>query len=492
MHSSIKRKGLMVFFAGLAILGFMAIDMSFAQLNSWVPTGSMSSARRDHTATLLLNGKVLIIAGTADKSGVGQPAELYDPASGLFESAGTTLFWHSQGSTATLLEDGRVLIVGGWNAQTFAEIYDPVTGLFTATGTLGYPHCYHSATRLPDGRVLIAGGHSQGPPNYCPITENICEIFDPSLGTFMRVCDLNLARAGHTATLLDDGRVLLTGGTYTFPDNPCHGDARNTAELYDPASGTFSLIPMQVGRYGHTATKLMNGKILIVGGPLYADPSNLPYADIFDPGTNTFSPTGPMNIIHMTHTATLLLNGQVLIAGGFSAAGPITRNIAEIYDPLSGQFSLTGNMTQPRQEHTATLLMDGRVLVAGGASGQDVYHYATAELYLAPSTPEDAIDQITEEIPPLPGSSEISLTIQLDEAMGKLQDARTFLKAGNLQLAKLRYCQSIEKVGVFIYNVQQKVPELIAPETGQKLIADAEILIDLIEKEMENAGLTPC
>ena len=480
----------MVFFAGLVILGFMAIDTGFTQLNSWVPTGSMSTARYGHTATILLNGKVLIIGGYASSGGT-QTAELYDPASGLFESVGMTLFQHGGLCTATLLLDGRVLIAGGGTAQMSAEIYNPATGSFTETGQMSYRHYGHTATRLLDGRVLIAGGSRSGDDTGgCPITQQFCEIFNPASETFAPANPLNQDRSSHTATLLDDGHILITGGGHSILEAPCTGAPWNSAELYNPDSGIFTLMPenMQYARVGHTATKLANGKVLIIGGHIYAS-----YAELYDPESATFSPTGLVNVCRTDHTATLLLNGQILIAGGrfWEDSTELITNSAEIYDPTNGLFTLTGNMTGPRRMHSAALLPNGRVLVVGGIA-IPFYALTTAELYLAPSTPEDLVEQITSEITTLPGSSEISLTIQLDTAMSKLQEARTFLKAGNLQLAKLRYCQSIGKVRDFIWNVQQKVPALISPETGQMLIAQTEALIDLIEKEMEDAGLTPC
>jgi hypothetical protein len=316
-------------------------------------TGGMAEARRDHTATLLTNGKVLIVGWFTQK------AELYNPATGTFTyTAGETMFSHGQGASASRLQDGRVLIVGGNAAQTSAEIYDPANEMFTATGSLNNVHCYHTATLLPSGKVLIAAGQD----NTGPQTHKIAELYDPAGGTFTLTGSLNVDRSGHTATLLSNGKVLIAGGGQTT--TPGSAIMLDSAELYDPATGSFSLTGnLTKVRDGHTATLLLNGKVLIAGG-------NDKSAELYDPVGGTFSPTAyEMNQRRTSHTATLLPNGHVLLAGGSIAGGPVTTNSTELYEPITGSFSSSSNMTTPRQEHTATLLSDGRVLLAGGYDG---------------------------------------------------------------------------------------------------------------------------
>ena len=171
----------------------------------WTNTGDMSVIRRDHTATLLNNGKVLIVGFVTDS------AELYDPATGIFSSAGNTLFTHGQNHTATRLLDGRVLIAGGMFALTSAEIYDPVTGNFSPAGNLNNPRFAQTATLLPDGRVLIAGGGVNASTGV--ISTTTVEIYDPTTNVFNFTGSLNTGRSGHVATLLPNGRVLVAGGT---------------------------------------------------------------------------------------------------------------------------------------------------------------------------------------------------------------------------------------------------------------------------------------
>ena len=340
---------------------------------TWTPTGSMSVARRDHTATLLTNGKVLIVGWSA-------ASELYDPATGTFSPAGSTLVGHGQHSTATRLTDGRVLIVGGTD-QHIAEIYDPATGTFSLTGSLNEVHSAHTATLLPDGRVLIAAGQD----NAGPQTHAVAELYNPETGNFTVTGSLNDHRSGHTATLLPSGKVLITGGSQTT--TPGFAISLSSAELYDPTTGTFSFTgSMNLPRWGHRATLLPSGKVLVAGVG----------SELYDPGSGTFALTGSMSGPRIAPTASLMPNGQVLIAGGGRdvAGAPNTINSAELYDPASETFTPTASMGDPRQQHTATVLLDGRVLVTGGFSFNPTEgNLSSAELFsLAAPTITVAMD----------------------------------------------------------------------------------------------------
>ena len=319
--------------------------------NHWIASGNLLFARIDHTATLLQNGKVLIVGWDKKES------ELYDPQSDLFMFTGSTIYNHRQGASATLLNDGKVLIVGGVSAQQYAELYDPQTGNFQLTGDLNTVHCYHSATLLADGRVLIAGGQN----NIGPQTHSICEVYDPLSGTFSLTDTLNEHRAGHEAVLLPDGNVLITGGIQTT--TPGLGIYLSACELYAPMSGTFSNIQsLNQPRSGHVATLLKNGKVLITCGAW-----NQRYGEIYDPVNGTWSITRQMTVMRRSsHTASLIYNGKVLLVGGFIDAVTPT---AELYDPITDTFSAVDSMITPRQQHTATLLQDGSVLVTGGSNG---------------------------------------------------------------------------------------------------------------------------
>jgi len=352
----------------------------------FTPTGSMQNARSIYTATLLANGKVLVAGGMrrADPLCFGgiSSAELYDPATDSF-TATTSMAALRYAHTATSLSNGEVLVTGGFGsgvdcedlgepAQRTAELYSPSSGSFRATGSMVTGRGGHTATLLPNGKVLVTGGGDQG-GGQLPFYGNgsiTAELYDPGTGIFASTGIMATARLGHTATLLSNGKILISGGVPTSLSQPTVA-----AEIYDPGTGTFTPTGnMATARAGHTATLLQGGKVLITGG--YTDFTNGEFhasstAEIYDPATGLFSATGPAGVARYAHTATLLPNGMVLVAGG-------TDSSAELYDSFTGSFSSTGGMEIGRWGHTATLLQNGTVLVAGGGYFPVL---ATAELY---------------------------------------------------------------------------------------------------------------
>ena len=235
-------------------------------------------------------------------------------------------------------------------------------GAFTPTGSLSTARSGHTATLLASGKVLVAGG--SGLPSG-PYAFASAELYDPVTGTFTITGSMGTERVGHTATLLPSGRVLIAGG---IGSGKCSAGVCYfaSAELYDPATGTFTATGrMGEGREGHTAILLPSGKVLIAGGttamPLYPVVAS---AELYDPGTGTFTDTGSMGEARAGHTETLLPNGKVLVAGGYSVSS--SWSSAELYDPAAGTFTDTAGMGTWRSSHTATLLPAGKVLIAGG------------------------------------------------------------------------------------------------------------------------------
>ena len=298
-------------------------------------------------------------------SGGGQWQRLQESADGRYDFGLTTLVEPEPGllissqsrgnHTGTLLGDGKVLIAGGHFSQPSAELFDPPSNTLTSTPPMTAARQSHAAVRLNDGRVLVTGGYVNGIPVAT------AEIYDPANGQWSATTGaMTAARSSHAMVTLSGGNVLITGG------NGATGFALNSAELFDPITGTFTaLANMNQFRTEHTATLLNSGKVLIANG--YATGNN---AELYDELAQTFTTvaSGPLTW-RGRHTATLLGNGTVLIAGGTGGNANEALSSAEIYDPnvgATGSFTAAGDMITPRQDHAATLLSDGSVLITGG------------------------------------------------------------------------------------------------------------------------------
>ena len=236
-------------------------------------------------------------------------------------------------------------------------------GSFSLTGEIDPARQYQTATLLPNGRVLVAGGYGSGGVGWLID----CQLYDPQKGEFIETGRLSTRRDAHTATLLPNGKVLVAGGEEV--NDRGFSVLLASAEIYDPSSGLFSLTgSMVTGRELHTATMMSNGKVLIAGGEDVRGYA-VTHAETYDPAISAFVSTGSMGVGRYGHTATALPGGDVLIAGGerIDEDGfDIALGSAEIYNPATGRFHPTGSMRVARKHHTATLLRDGQVLIAGG------------------------------------------------------------------------------------------------------------------------------
>lgn len=276
------------------------------------------------------------------------------------------------GYTATLLADGKVLVAGGSGEigdtaanLDSAELYDPATGRFTTTGKMSQPRSSHTAVLLANGKVLLAGGRTNGLGDWKDIQS--AELYDPVSGTFSRTGSFRAGTTNCSATLLANGKVLFIGQRSNWD---------STSEIYDPATGRFTATRKPINTWcGSTTTLLQSGKVLITGDLGTA---------LYDPASGKFSATGPLSDSRSSPAAALLPDGKVLVTGGVS--GPDSLASAELYDPATGTFSRTGSMTVSRWGHSSIPLRSGNVLIARGYWINPMI-YPSLELYY-PATGE--------------------------------------------------------------------------------------------------------
>lgn len=347
--------------------------------------------RSTHTMTLLPGEKVLTLGGGMGgiTTSYGQDSgEIYDLSDETLEVLAQPMLQPRTGHTATLLNDGRVLIVGGADAAlgeptSTAEVWNPATGVFSFVGSLvGGPRALHRASKLDDGRVLISGGTDNyiGPTEILLGSTTATEIFNPITNTFSPGPPMTKPRLGQTMTRLPNGDFLCAGG-YTKVFIPFLGDVpiiSSDIEIYHwqaGQAGNFGNVTnMGHQRMGHGAAALLDGRVLLVGGANGDDPFN-PQPEmtwqVFDPSFGDFSAVGPLNDGRILPGVVRLADGRVLAAGGAvgSLLSPLSVATAEIWDPATQTSTPTGSLLQDRAGHETLLLPDGTVLVSGGGIG---------------------------------------------------------------------------------------------------------------------------
>jgi len=306
----------------------------------WSATGNLRVARYRHTATLLPDGRVLVVGGYGPYMTNLFSAELYDPKTGTWKETGSLVGVYYGELRATLLGDGRVLVTGIRGQD--AELYDPATGAWSATGSLTTPRYSYTSTLLPDGRVLVAGGRQT-------TMLSSTEIYDPATGAWTTAAPMGEARFEHTATLLPDGRVLVAGGGWP-----------SSAEIYDPATNRWRPTGALKALHSvHTAVLLDDGSVLVAGGDrVNGGAESIGTVERYDPATGTWHVAGTA-ANWLDPTAIRLGDGRVLVMDG--------RGGLDLYDPRTESSRHLANAGHGF-EFTATLLPDGRVLIAGGES----------------------------------------------------------------------------------------------------------------------------
>lgn len=387
--------------AQITVVGLALTGAGGGYAGTFSDVGNLVTARSNHTATLLASGKVLVAGGIGSNGAAIANAELFLPASSNFSSSGpmtSSRVYH----TATQLQNGKVLVTGGFdsnnNVLAQSELYDPATDSFSATGSMSVARAFHSATLLLNGTVLIAGGSATSDLTTGTPLDSV-ELYDPATGKFTSLVTsiLTDSRYGHSATLLNNGKVLLAGGVGVA------GHKLSTSELYDPNSVAGNKIStsgaLATGRWLHTATLMTDGRVLIAGGSSGTIAGGLPSftylgsLEIYDPATELFTDVtrytdAPANTVidplsqlvdtRGFFTTTLLADQTLLSAGGFGllANDPsqLSTSLAtsELFNLNGGGAGIattgySGSMAVQRANHTATLLpSSGKVLVVGG------------------------------------------------------------------------------------------------------------------------------
>lgn len=337
----------------VAVLVAVTASPAAAQASgTWTVTGSLNTARADHTATLLPNGQVLV-AGGENSAGILSSAELYYPSTGRWTETGS-IATPRIGHQATLLPNGQVLVSGGNNttgALASAELYNNSTGEWTTTGSMTIPRTMHGATLLLSGQVLVAAGNN----TVANSTGNTAELYNPFTGTWQATGSMQGSHS-FTLVLLPDGRALAVDGS---------GLVNSPGELYNPSTGQWTLTgAMYYAHSGGAAVLVPNGDVLAYGNHFacYA-------AQVFNPSTNTWARTsGQCGTGISFGPLALLATGKALLAGGTIVYSGKANDVARanLYDSSTNTWQFNGLLNQARTAHTLTRLANGQALAAGG------------------------------------------------------------------------------------------------------------------------------
>ncbi len=302
--------------------------------NTWRATGAMNHPRFGAAVVALPKlGQVLAAGGGAaeDNTTISSSAEVFDPRAGTWKVA-TPMGSCRMSPSAAVLASGDVVLVGGigcdGKAQASTEIFHAATGDWTPAASMQQARWGHSSTVLPDGRILVVGGRSTPPRVEQEEVLSSAEIYDPGRDSWTPTSSLHVARALHVAALLTSSKVIVAGGHGQDPAD-IHSST-STAELYDPATGTWTDTgSMRAGREEGGAMLLSDGTVLVAGGGQQVT------TEIYHPASGEWSPSGTMNGIHDDAQLVMLDTGDVLVAGGFVFTDHGYRNVAsaEVFHP---------------------------------------------------------------------------------------------------------------------------------------------------------------
>jgi N-acetylneuraminic acid mutarotase/pimeloyl-ACP methyl ester carboxylesterase len=365
---------------------FQASDASIyaPATDSWQILMPMTQGRQNQTATTLLSGKIFIASGVNTGVDGAYPVattEIYDLTA---QPSGATVAGpnisgpgpEGAGMVSVLMPNGNVFMTGGGYAPGYGTsalalangaVYDPIAATITSAGVMNVSRHDHTMTVLSSGLVLIVGGVTDALNALTPVTELFgYGNFPTQPTTFTQTGSMVIPRASAQAVTLNNGQVLITGGGLS------DGGVTDTAELYDPATGLFSLTTnnMTSPRVYHSASLLPDGRVIICGGQDGSSPTALASTDIYDPSTNAFTAGPPMSTGHDLHRSLALTDGHIIVISGE------TTNSVEIYDPTQNTWSLAAPIPSGGGGYAATRLLHGRIFVSGGdANGTQVFVY---------------------------------------------------------------------------------------------------------------------
>ena len=344
---------------------------------SWRSTASMHVARARHSTVLLPSGKVVVMGGERPDGTQIASVEVYDPATETWTEAADLPA--SRGNhTATMLNDGRILIVGGGgssmvgvppglNVTGTALLMDPSTLTVTAAGSLKVARGHHQAALLPSGKVLVFGGATaSAKPNTtkAPALAS-AEIYDPATDTWSNAGSMVSPRFAAASAVLKSGKVLVLGGA--------HEEASwSSAEVFDPATGSWSATgSMKIDRIFASTTVLESGRVLVACGKK-ANVAFLGSSELFDEAASAWSPL-PTTFMTSTLPGLIALPGEqaLLVGGNYCDQNGCTRlKNAAVFDGTSQTWTAIEPLAKGRTFHTVTRLMSGEILVVGGIDEQ--------------------------------------------------------------------------------------------------------------------------
>lgn len=350
-----------------------SLEAKLSLRHGWTASPHFPWPRTNHTATPLLDGRVLLVGGWEDGNDAGvdfAPTQIYDPATGAYSPAPSPTIKRGKHG-AVRLADGRVMIIGGLNINVgnpelyFVEIFDPVTSTWETVAGTPATVCYTQALLMQDGRVFVMAER-----------QGVGFIFDPATGlwTITPRCLEPTTRFYCSLALLKDGRVLLVGGTGS-------GSQSSFAEMYDPATNTWipaGTLPFPTS--SATATRIADGRVIVAGGNDRTNDLSRASAALFDPATRTWSSLPPMALPRRDHQSIALPDGRLLVSCGTWRGFFDQTGTQELFDPATGSWSSGPSLAFPRKGHTLSLLPNGDVAILGGWD-RDIVVSSLTEVY---------------------------------------------------------------------------------------------------------------